>query len=319
MDTFVCSSWYFLRYPDNKNDAQAWDPAIINKMLPVDKYIGGVEHACMHLLYARFFTKAFRDMGYLDFDEPFSSLVHQGVILGPDGEKMSKSRGNVISPDSYVSKYGSDALRMYLGFGFSYIEGGPWNYDGIKSIFKYLERVERIQARIERAEEKKDDQGKKDVLRVMHLSIKAIRQDIQAFSFNTAIARLMELTNALYKYTESSAFDKDFAFETYKTLILLMAPLAPHFAEEMWERLGQTYSIFNQAYPEFDESYLKDDEIEYPLQINGKVRQKFKVSADLDAKQIEAFVLDEFADLFYEKQVVKFIVVPKKIVNVVVK
>ena len=144
MDTFVCSSWYFLRYPDNKDSEKAWDPEIINRMLPVDKYVGGAEHACMHLLYARFFTKAFRDMGYLNFDEPFTSLVHQGTILGPDGEKMSKSRGNVVSPDEYISKYGSDAFRMYLGFGFAYIEGGPWNDGGIRSVSKYLDRVERL-------------------------------------------------------------------------------------------------------------------------------------------------------------------------------
>ena len=148
LDTFVCSSWYYLRYPDAHNDKQAFDPEIINKMLPVDKYIGGAEHACMHLLYARFFTKALRDLGYLKFDEPFTSLVHQGTILGPDGFKMSKSRGNVVSPDDYVSKYGSDAFRFYLMFGFSYTEGGPWNSSGIESIVKFLERTERLVLKI---------------------------------------------------------------------------------------------------------------------------------------------------------------------------
>ena len=144
LDTFVCSSWYQFRYVDNKNDQEAFSREKVNRMCPVDKYIGGAEHAAMHLLYARFVTKALRDMGYLDFDEPFQSLVHQGTILGADGQKMSKSRGNTISPDDYILKHGSDAFRMYLGFGFAYTEGGPWNDDGVKAIVKFLSRVERL-------------------------------------------------------------------------------------------------------------------------------------------------------------------------------
>ena len=144
LDTFVCSSFYFLRYPDNKNSEKAFDSEWINKMLPVDKYVGGAEHACMHLLYARFITKALRDLGYLNFDEPFLSLVHQGTILGPDGLRMSKSKGNVVSPDDYVSKFGSDVFRLYLMFGFSYIEGGAWSDDGIKAIDRFLDRIDRI-------------------------------------------------------------------------------------------------------------------------------------------------------------------------------
>ena len=148
LDTFVCSSWYYLRYPDNKNDKEPFDKEWINKMLPVDMYVGGAEHAAMHLLYARFFTKALRDLGYLEFDEPFLSLRHQGVILGSDGNKMSKSKGNVISPDSYISEYGSDVFRLYLMFGFAYEEGGPWNDDGIKAIARFLNRIERIAERV---------------------------------------------------------------------------------------------------------------------------------------------------------------------------
>lgn len=143
LDTFVCSSWYYLRYPDNKNVSEPFSREIADRMLPVDKYVGGAEHACMHLLYARFITKALRDMGYLDFDEPFRSLTHQGMILGPDGQKMSKSKGNVISPDPYIEKYGSDVLRTYIGFGYRYTEGGPWSDDGIRAIAKWLERVEK--------------------------------------------------------------------------------------------------------------------------------------------------------------------------------
>lgn len=320
MDTFMCSSWYYLRYPDNKDDKMAWDPAIINKMLPVDKYIGGAEHACMHLLYSRFFTKAFRDMGYLNFDEPFASLVHQGVILGPDGERMSKSRGNVISPDEYVNKYGADAFRMYLGFGFSYVEGGPWNDGGIKAIYKYMERVERLVERIQNAADDHDTMGEeeKKVNFVLHNTIKSVTADLTNFSFNTAIARLMELTNALYRYTDGP-INKAYALKTIKTMMKLMAPFAPHFAEELWERLGGEYSIFNQSFPEYDESALAQEEVTYPLQVNGKVRERFSVPTDLDKAEIEAYVREHFASYWEGKQLLKLIVVPGRIVNVVVK
>ena len=229
LDTFVCSSWYFLRYPDAKNSKQAWDKEIINKMLPVDKYIGGAEHACMHLLYARFFTKALRDMGYLDFDEPFKSLVHQGVILGPDGNRMSKSRGNVISPDDYVKEYGSDIFRMYLMFGFSYTEGGPWNDGGIKSVAKFLERVEKIATTVLQYKNNKVttfDKEEKELNYVRHYTIKNVDKDLNIFSFNTAIARLMEYVSALYKYNalDDSVKNVTFLKECINDLILLLAP-----------------------------------------------------------------------------------------------
>ena len=320
MDTFVCSSWYYLRYPDNRNDKEAWNKEKIDKMLPVDKYVGGAEHACMHLLYSRFFTKAFRDMGYLDFDEPFQSLVHQGVILGPDGERMSKSRGNVISPDEYVQKYGSDAFRMYLGFGFSYIEGGPWNDGGIKSVHKYLERVERLADKIIETGDSTEAMGprEKQVEYVLHNTIKRVTEDLESFSFNTAIARLMELTNAMYRYTEEP-WNAAFARDTMRTQLQLMAPFAPHFAEELWERMGESYSIFNSKWPEYDAKALEQDEVTYPLQINGKVKGKFSVPKDMAKDEVEAYVRKEYARLFEGKTIVKFIVVPGRIVNVVVK
>ena len=203
LDTFVCSSWYYLRYPDAHNDKAPFDPEVINKMLPVDKYVGGAEHACMHLLYSRFITKALRDMGYLKFDEPFKSLVHQGVILGPDGFRMSKTRGNVVSPDDYVSKYGSDVFRLYLMFGFSYTEGGPWNDDGIKAIIKFLEKIEKVAIDIIRLKPTKYDaigKDEKDLLYARHYAIKNVDRDMNNFSFNTSIARMMEFLNALIKY-----------------------------------------------------------------------------------------------------------------------
>lgn len=318
MDTFVCSSWYFLRYPDNRNEEKAFDTGWINKMLPVDKYVGGAEHSCMHLLYARFFTMALHDMGYCNFEEPFSSLVHQGVILGPDGQRMSKSRGNVISPDSYIEKFGSDALRMYLGFGFSYIEGGPWNEDGIRSIYRFLERVERTVQRLI-SQNSKSDTGKEDLLYAQNYAIKNICADIEVFSFNTAIARLMEFVNALIKYLDGAP-DKDLCEKAANVLIRLIAPFAPHFAEELWELAGQPYSVFNAPYPKFDEAALMRDTLEMALQINGKVRGKFYISSNASKEDIEKHIMEspDLSTLFEGKAVRKIIIVPGRIANIVV-
>ncbi len=318
MDTFVCSSWYFLRYPDSRNEQNAFDTEWINQMLPVDTYVGGAEHACMHLLYARFFTMALHDMGHVNFDEPFTRLVHQGVILGPDGARMSKSRGNVISPDEYIQKYGSDVLRTYLGFGFSYIEGGPWNVDGLKAVHRFLERVERIVLRLKDIKATSDE-GKKELLYAQNYAIKHVSADIEAFSFNTAIARLMEFTNFLNKYLDASP-DETVSADAARTLTKLIAPFAPHFAEELWEMLGEEYSVFNQPYPVCDESALVLDTVEMPLQINGKVRGKFNVATGATKEDIEAQIMSTPAltALFEGKTVKKMIIVPGKIANIVV-
>ncbi|MDL2238214.1 leucine--tRNA ligase, partial [Christensenellaceae bacterium OttesenSCG-928-K19] len=317
MDTFVCSSWYYLRYPDNKNNKEAWNRQVIDQMLPVDKYVGGVEHAVMHLLYARFFTKAFHDMGFVSFDEPFTSLVHQGLILGPDGEKMSKSRGNVVSPDEYTHKYGSDTLRLYLAFGFNYVEGGPWNTDGIKGAHKFLERVERLVQNVS-ALQGGNGTVDEDVNYQLNYAIQHVAQDIPVFSFNTAVARIMELTNAMYKYMDGKP-DALFAKETAKKLLLLLAPFAPHFCEELWEVLGQGYSIFNQNFPVCDEKALVRNTVNMAIQLNGKVRTKFDISSNASKEEVEAYVRNEFAELWQGKEIVKFIVVPGRIVNIVVK
>ena len=318
MDTFVCSSWYSCGIRTAQNENQAFDTDWINQMLPVDKYIGGAEHACMHLLYARFFTMALHDMGYLNFEEPFTSLVHQGVILGPDGARMSKTRGNVISPDEYIQKFGSDVFRTYLGFGFSYIEGGPWNEDGIKAVHRFLERVERIIMRLNSVDEQSED-GKKEILYAQSYAVKHVSADIENFQFNTAIARLMEFTNALNKYLDNKP-DKEISKNAAKTLMLLIAPFAPHFSEELWETIGETYSVFNAAYPVCDESALVLDTIEMPLQINGKVRARFDVPSDATKEQIEEIIMssDDLKSHFDGKTVRKVIIVPGRIANIVV-
>ncbi len=318
MDTFVCSSWYFLRYPDNKNEKEAWNKEWIDSMLPVDKYVGGAEHACLHLLYSRFFVKALRDLGHLSFDEPFLSLVHQGTILGPDGQKMSKSLGNTVSPDECIQKFGSDVFRMYLMFGFSYIEGGVWSEDGIKAISRFVERVERLCARVS-AIQGKGGALDKELRYALNYAVKQMTLDYDRFQFNTAIARAMELTNALYKYADSGAAEPKLFADTIKTLLLLLAPAMPHLAEELWEQLGGTYSIFNQPWPSVDESALALDEIELGVQLNGKIRARVKLAAGLSKDEIERAVLaDEAVKAQLEGKNVRKVIVAKNIVNIVV-
>lgn len=325
LDTFVCSSWYYLRYPDNHNDREPFDREWINRMLPVDKYVGGAEHAAMHLLYARFITKALRDMGYLDFDEPFRSLVHQGTILGPDGMRMSKSRGNTISPDDYIREYGSDVFRLYLAFGFAYTEGGPWSDDGIKAISRFVNRVERLIDKFteERNAKSTDRMGpdEKELIFVQNTAIKGVTEDAEKFQFNTSIARIMELTNALYKYDALEEKNRTLMEDVIRDLLLLLAPFAPHFSEEMWERMGYEYSIFNQKWPSYDPKALVKDTIEMAVQINGQVKYKILVPQDADNKAVEEAALnDEKASVYLKgKEIVKVIVVPKRIVNIVVK
>ncbi len=310
LDTFVCSSWYFLRYPDNLNSNEPFNKDIINKMLPVDKYIGGVEHACMHLLYARFFTKALRDMGYLNFDEPFKSLVHQGTILGPDGEKMSKSKGNSVSPDEYVDEYGADVLRGYLMFGFNYVDGGPWTDDGIKSINKFYQRVERIVSNIGESKEEIPELEKS-----LHKTIKKIRTDIDKFQFNTCISAIMEYTNTLSKYKT------DIPRKYIENLILLLAPFAPHITEELWETIGNSYSVHNESYPEYDEAKTKDDEVTIGVQVNGKLRGEITINPNETEESIKEKALnnENIKRHTENKEIVKIIVIKGKIVNIVVK
>ncbi|MDV5113686.1 leucine--tRNA ligase [Clostridium perfringens] len=327
LDTFVCSSWYYLRYPDNKNTKAAFNPELINKMLPVDKYVGGPEHACMHLLYARFITKALRDMGYLNFDEPFTSLTHQGLILGPDGLKMSKSKGNTISPDDYIKEYGADVFRMYLMFGFAYTEGGAWSDDGIKSVNRFVERIERIidtaREAISKGENNKTtmDKAEKELNYWRHNTIKSVTDDTDKLQFNTAIARMMEFINALSKYTQEKEMNLDFLKDVVSDYLRLLAPFAPHFSEEQWSLLGNSYSIFNEAWPKFDPKALVKDEVEIAIQVNGKIKNKIMVSSDLDEEGIKAAALaDEKIIASTEgKTVLKVIVIKGRLVNIVVK
>ena len=325
LDTFVCSSWYYLRYPEANNQKAAFTKDVADKMLPVDVYVGGSEHACMHLLYARFITKALRDMGYISFDEPFKRLVHQGIILGPDGNRMSKSKGNVVSPDKYVEEYGSDVFRMYLMFGFSYTEGGPWNDDGIKSISKFLDRIERLVVKEAETKATKAEveltAAEKELDYVKNFAIKSIARDVEAFSFNTSIARLMEYVNALQKY-DADVAEKNVAFynDCILDLIKMIAPFVPHFAEELWEMMGKRTSVHEEAYPEVNEAALVKSEVEYAVQVNSKIKAKMMIAENLTPEEIQAQVSShpEVAPLLEGKSVKKCIIVKGRLVNLIV-
>ena len=326
MDTFVDSSWYQLRYPDNKNDKEPFNRELIDKMCPVDKYVGGPEHAAMHLLYTRFFCKALRDMGYLDFDEPFTSLVHQGIILGPDGNRMSKSRGNTVAPDPYIQKYGSDVFRTYLAFGFAYTDGGPWSESGLQAIVKFTGRIDRL------VDDVKDiakgqalptdlSEDDKALLYSLNYTIKAVTTDTERFQFNTSIARLMELLNAIGKYQGSANKNDALLRSTVETFLLLYAPYAPHFTEELWERMGNEYSIFNQAWPLCDESKLVKDTIEIAVQINGQVKFKVNIAPDASQEDVEKIVKEDshLEGALAGRNIVKFIYVKGRLANIVAK
>ena len=326
LDTFVCSSWYQFRYPDNKNSEKIFDTEWIDKMLPVDKYVGGPEHAAMHLLYARFITKVLRDAGYTKVSEPFKSLVHQGLILGPDGNKMSKSKGNVISPDDYVGKYGSDVFRMYLMFGFSYVEGGPWSEEGVTAMVKYFGRLERLLDKMISLKDTNVDKisnNEKELLYIFNNLIKGINYDLEHMQFNTGIAKIMEITNAFYKYDQSVEDENKntkLIKDTINKFIRIIAPFAPHFSEEMWNRVGNEVSVFNTEYPTCDNRWLEKDEIEIPVQINGNVKFVVTIPKDSENGQVEKIVLNDerLAGYLNGRSIKKVIVVRGKIVNIVV-
>lgn len=329
LDTFVCSSWYQFRYVDNHNDQAPFDRAKVNQMCPVDKYIGGAEHAAMHLLYARFVTKALRDMGYLDFAEPFRSLVHQGTILGADGQKMSKSRGNTISPDIYIEKHGSDAFRMYLGFGFAYTDGGPWNDDGVKAIVKFLSRVERLAdeashwpASTGSAVPDTGDTEGKELQYARHHAIRGVSTDAEKFQFNTSISRMMELLNALNKYQGAVKNpDTTLLRSVCEDLLRLMAPFAPHFCEEAWQKLGHADTIFHEAWPVFDPQALIRDTVEIAVQVNGTVKYRMNIATDASQSDVQEQVMADSRTqaLLAGKQLVKFIFVKGRLANLVVR
>ena len=319
MDTFMCSSWYFLRYTSPYYDKAAFDPEKVEYWLPVDLYTGGAEHAVMHLLYARFFTKAIRDMGLVKFGEPFTRLFNQGIIIA-NKKKMSKSRGNVITPDEYVSELGADAVRAYLMFVAPWEQGGEWNDSGLSGISRWLNRVWNLVLepyRVEGASEK----AYTELQRVTHQTIKKVTGDLERMRFNTMIAALMEFTNYLARVKDAGEIKESVWQETIATLLLLLAPTTPHLSEELWQQSGREYSIHDQSWPGWDEALAKEAEITLVVQVNGKLRDRITVPASITEDEAKEKVLESQKVKAYlkDKKMVKLIYVPGKLVNLVVK
>ncbi|MFA7685177.1 MAG: leucine--tRNA ligase [Candidatus Gracilibacteria bacterium] len=306
MDTFVCSSWYYLRYPNNKLTDKAFDKTMITKWLPVDMYIGGPEHACMHLIYARFINMVMRDLGFIDFKEPFKKLVHQGMIT-KDGAKMSKSKGNVVSPDTFVEQYGSDVFRMYLMFMGPFQDGGDWNDKGITGISRFVERFWTL---INGNSVKNDDEN---VTRALNKLVKKVGEDIEIFHFNTSVAAMMEFVNLTIK--------NGLSIESKKVLVKVIAPLAPHLAEECWEVLGEKYSIIEAGWPSYDEKLTVDNVVTIGVQVNGKVRGEIEISKNADQKTAISMAKENpnVAKHLENVAIVKEIYVPGRIIGFVVK
>ena len=324
MDTFVDSSWYFLRYT-SPHDERAWDPDKARLWMPVDMYTGGAEHAVLHLMYARFFVKALRDMGILDFNEPFLALRNQGQILGADHHRMSKSRGNVVNPDDLVARYGTDAVRLFLMFIGPWDQGGPWSTTGIDGVYRFLGRVWHFSQTHDEAPGAQAGgaegaaEAERSLRRATHQAIAAVTEDYEGFRFNTGIAKLMELVNALADARDAGIGRSAAYAEAIDTLLLLVAPVAPHVAEELWERRGKPYSIHQQAWPASDPGLAAADAIELPVQVDGKLRDRLRVAAGTSAEEIErlALVSERVQTYLRGRAPLRVIQIPDKLVNVV--
>lgn len=327
MDTFLDSSWYFLRYCDAKNDKMAFDPKKAAYWMDVDQYIGGVEHAILHLLYSRFFTKVLYDLGLVNVDEPFKNLLTQGMVL-KDGSKMSKSLGNVVSPEEIISKYGADTARMFILFAAPPEKELEWSDTGVEGSYKFLNRVYRLV--YEMAEDTKgipavykvETKDDKQLSFVLNNTVKRVTEDISnRFNFNTAISAIMELVNELYRYKELEDVNMGLLRDATEKLVLMLSPFVPHIAEEMWEGLGFTESTYHQAWPKYDETQLVKDTVEIVVQLNGKVKAKLDVATGLSKEEFEKTCMDDenVKALLAGKEIVKVIAVPGKLLNVVVK
>ncbi len=329
MDTFMCSSWYYMRYTDPKNDKAPFSDEQVNYWMPVDQYIGGIEHAILHLLYSRFFTKVLKDAGLVKFNEPFKNLLTQGMVI-KDGSKMSKSKGNVISPEEIISKYGADTARLFILFAAPPERDLEWNDQGVEGAYRFLKRVWRIISEFEDVMKQnvvdydtaalaKDE---KELRRILHVTIKKVTEDIgERFNFNTAISSIMELVNAFYNVKDKKDLNAGLVHEVIVDLLKLLAPFAPHMTEELWSLIIADGSVHKAKWPVYDEKATILDEIEIVLQVNGKVRDKLVVAADLSREDLEkaALAKPHVQDYLVGKTIVKVICVPKKLVNIVVK
>ncbi|MBS3969620.1 MAG: leucine--tRNA ligase [Clostridia bacterium] len=330
MDTFVCSSWYFLRYASPKSDEHAFEKDKVDYWMNVDQYIGGVEHAILHLMYARFFTKVMYDLGLVSVEEPFQNLLTQGMVL-KDGGKMSKSRGNVVSPEEIISRYGADTARLFILFAAPPERDLEWSDQGVEGCFRFLNRVWRLVYVYHNHLDEItgppiiDNKADKDIYHALNVSVKKVTDDInERFNFNTAISSIMELINSLYHYKDNVAFTQQnlpLIKETLNKLTLLLAPFAPHIAEELWQVLGNHGSVHSQKWPDYEAAALVQDEVTIVIQINGKVRGKLTLPVGTSEEQVrEAVANDEKISKHLDgKDLVKFIYIKEKLVNIVVK
>ena len=309
-DNFFCSAWYFYRYPSTEYSDRAFDPSMTEKWLPVDLYVGGNEHAVLHLLYSRFLCMALKKIGIIDFDEPFKRFVANGIIVR-DGSKMSKSKGNVINPNDYMDRYGTDAFRGYLVFMGDYLAGGNFQDGGVKAMHGFLKRV---WVNIQPREHEADNPLDAETRYWLHRTIKKVTEDIRRFSYNTAISRLMELLNHISRH---DVHDRSVS----EAFIKLLSPFAPHLCEELWERWGHSRSLFYGSWPDYSDEYAVRESIEFVIQINGKVRAKIDVERGLSEKEMEARWQDNPAVIKWiaDKEIVKQIFVPDRLVNLVVR
>lgn len=327
MDTFVDSSWYFLRYTDAKNDKEAFNKEKADYWMNVDQYIGGVEHAILHLLYARFYTKVLHDLGLTDADEPFKNLLTQGMVL-MDGSKMSKSKGNIVSPTEIIEKYGSDTARLFILFAAPPDRDLEWSETGVEGSYKFLNRVWRLLLEIiENADETQKAEvstaDDRQLYYELNKTVKRVTECLAAgrFSFNTSISSIMELVNEMYRYKETEAPNYALMREAAVKLVLVLSPFVPHICEEMWQKLGFEHSLYFEKWPEYDESALVLDTVEIVVQLNGKVKMKADVASGLSREELADIMLadERVKELTAGKNVVKVIAVPGKLVNIVVK
>jgi leucyl-tRNA synthetase len=320
MDTFMCSSWYHLRYLSPGYDKGPFDPDEYDYWMPVDTYTGGIEHANMHLMYTRFFHKAMRDLGITEGHEPMIQLRNQGMVLGEDSEKMSKSRGNTVAPDILVNKYGADTVRAYLFFFSRWSQGGPWSYSGIEGTARWLRRVWSMIMEEEDSPAQASEENIRDLRRKVHQTLRSITHDFEEFEFNTIISSLMELANNMAQYKRDGAYGSPAWHEAVEIYLKMMAPVTPHIAEEMWMQLGKPYSIHTQQWPAVDEEAAKEDEITLVVQVNGKLRDRIVVAADITEDDAKALALaSEVVQRFMEgKPARKVVVIPGRLVNIVI-
>lgn len=320
MDTFVCSSWYYLRYTDNKNNKKFADAKKLKSWLPVDMYIGGAEHTVLHLLYSRFFTKVLKDFGYLNFNEPFSALRHQGIILGPDNQKMSKSRGNVIDPDELVEKFGADTVKMYLAFMGPYDQGGPWNPGGIFGVKRFLDRVWNLAKSEKRQATSIKD---KELEKLLHKTIKKVGEDVENFRFNTAISSLMVLLNKIEENPEQ------LSKENFQSFIKLLSPFAPYLSEEIWQNIGNSRkeignrkfkSVHSEKWPKYNPKLIVDDKFKLVIQINSKVRDLVMVDQGISEEKAKEIALksEKVKSLIGGRDIKKIIYVKNRLINIVI-